>query len=51
LSCKIHFLCDKKGNPLHAHLSAGQTHEAKVFDTVMMGVDEQLINADGEAVA
>jgi len=51
LSCKIHFLCDKKGNPLHAHLSAGQTHEAKVFDAVMMGVDEPLIDAHGEAVA
>jgi len=51
LSCKIHVLCDKSGHPLHAHLSAGQTHEAKVFDAVMVGVDEQLIDAQGEAVA
>ena len=51
MSCKIHFLCDKNGNPLYAHLSAGQTHEAKVFAAVMIGVDEQLIDADGEAVA
>ena len=51
MSCKIHFLCDKKGHPLHAHLSAGQTHEAKVFDEVMVGVDDQLIDAQGQPMA
>ena len=50
-SCKIHFLCDKNGHPLHAHLTAGQTHEAKAFDDVMVGVDEQLLDANGDAVA
>jgi len=51
LSCKIHLLCDKNGHPLHAQLSAGQTHEAKVFDELMIGVDTQLIDADGKPVA
>lgn len=27
-STKIHILCDSRGYPLHAHLSAGQTHES-----------------------
>jgi len=51
LSCKIHFLCDKNGNPLHAHLTAGQTHEAKAFMDTMVGVDEQLLDAQGGQVA
>lgn len=51
MSCKIHFLCDKNGNPLHAHLTAGQTHEAKAFMDAMIGVDESLLDADGGQVA
>ena len=51
LSCKIHILCDALGHPLHAHLSAGQAHEASVFDTLMVGTDEQFLDAHGDAVA
>ena len=51
MSCKIHLPCDKNGHPLHAQLSAGQTHEAKVFDELMIGVDTHLIDADGKPVA
>ena len=44
-------LCDGEGHPLHFELTAGQTHEASVFDTVLIGADEQLVDADGEPVA
>jgi len=37
LTCKIHVLCDGEGHPLHFELTAGQTHEAAAFDTVMVG--------------
>jgi len=32
-------------------LTAGQTHESTVLDEVLIGADEQLIDANGEAVA
>jgi len=51
LTCKIHVLCDSAGHPLHFELTAGQTHEAAVFDTVMVGVDEHLVDIDGEPIA
>jgi transposase len=51
LTCKIHILCDRDGHPLHFHLTAGQTHEASVFDTLMVGADEELIDEEGEPVA
>ena len=51
MTCKIHFLCDAVGKPLHFHLSAGQTHESTVLDEVLIGADELLIDANGEAVA
>jgi len=51
LTCKIHLLCDAEGHPLHFHLSAGQTHESTVLDDVLVGADEQLIDAKGKAVA
>lgn len=44
-------LCDGEGHPLHFELTAGQTHEASAFDTVLIGADEQLIDADGEPAA
>ena len=50
-TCKIHLLCDAEGHPLHFHLSAGQTHESTVLDEVLIGVDEELIDAKGKAVA
>ena len=44
-------LCDRLGHPLHFHLTAGQTHEASIFDTLMVGADEQLIDEAGEPFA
>ncbi len=51
MTCKIHFLCDAQGQPLHFHWTAGQIHESTVLDDVLIGVDRQLIDAAGEAVA
>ncbi len=51
LSSKIHLLCDRDGHPLHFHLSAGQTHECAVFDTLLIGADEHLIDDAGQAIA
>lgn len=36
---------------MHFHLTAGQTHESTVFDTLLIGADEQLYDAEGEPVA
>ena len=44
-------LCDGAGHPLHFELTAGQTHEASAFDTVMIGVDEYLLDLDGQPIA
>lgn len=44
-------LCDGEGHPLHFELTPGQTHEASAFDTVLIGADEQLRDAQGEPVA
>lgn len=51
MTCKIHILCDRHGHPLHFHLTAGQTHEASVFDMLIAGADEELLNKDGEPIA
>ena len=51
MTCKIHILCDRHGHPLHFHLTPGQTHEASVFDTLMVSADEGLIDEDGEPIA
>ncbi len=51
MTCKIHLLCDAQGQPLHYHLTAGQTHESTVLDVVLLGAEERLIDAEGEAVA
>jgi len=51
LTCKIHVLCDGEGHPLHFELTAGQTHEAAAFDTVMIGADEHLHDATGEPIS
>lgn len=44
---KIHILCDQDGNPLHFHLSAGQTHESTVLDDVLIGADKSLVDCNG----
>ena len=51
LTCKIHPLCDAEGQPLHLHLTAGQTHESTELEDVLIGADEQPIDAQGKAVA
>ncbi|MEM1353814.1 MAG: transposase [Planctomycetota bacterium] len=40
LICKTHVVCEKNGNPLYAHLTAGQAQEVGAFDAVMLGKDE-----------
>lgn len=51
VTTKIHLLCDGKGNPLHAHLTPGQTHEAAAFDTLLAGADAALEQEDGTPIA
>ena len=35
---KIHLLCDRHGHPLHAHVTAGQSHESQSLETLLAGV-------------
>ena len=51
MTSKIHILCDRKGHPLHFHITAGQTHECAVFDTLMIGADQQLPGDGCETIA
>ena len=51
LSTKIHFLCDRNANPLYFHLTAGQAHESTVFDTLLVGADENLKTEVGGRMA
>ena len=51
MSSKIHVLCDAQGHPLHFHLTAGQAHEASVFDTLLIGADEALYDQHDEPIA
>lgn len=51
LTSKLHILCDSHGHPLHFHVTAGQTHESSVFDTLLLGADEQLVDSKGEPMA
>jgi transposase len=44
-------LCDGYGLPLHFHLTAGQTHESTVLDTLLEGADANLRDGEGEPVA
>jgi transposase len=37
--------------PLHAHLTAGQTHEAAAFEALMCGADDALWDEHGEPIA
>jgi transposase len=44
-------LCDGNGLPLHFQLTAGQTHEAAVFDELLVSADERLVDEDSEQIA
>jgi transposase len=46
-STKIHIVCDGHGLPLHFYLTPGQSHESRVFDDVLMGVDARLLDENG----
>lgn len=48
---KIHILGDGRGHPLHHDLTAGQAHDSTMLDTVLIGADEQLMDAEGEPIA
>ncbi len=51
LTSKIHILCDRWGHPLHFHLTAGQTHEPTVVDTLLVGADANVVDGKGEPIA
>jgi transposase len=50
LSSKIHILCDAQGHPLHAVVTAGQAHESTALDTVLVEVDQGLLDARGDPI-
>jgi transposase len=51
LTSKIHLLCDRHGHPLQFHLTAGQIHEMAAFDTLLIGADQQLFDAEDQPIA
>ena len=50
MGTKIHILCDGHGHPLHAVVTAGQTHESTALDDLLVGADETLFDAQGHPV-
>jgi transposase len=50
-STKIHLLCDGYGYPLHFHLTPGQAHDSSVFDTLLVGADQELVDDSGRPFA
>ncbi len=51
ITSKIHILCDRWGHPLHFHLTAGQTHESTVVDTLLRGADANVVDGESEPIA
>ncbi|MCH9688182.1 MAG: transposase, partial [Deltaproteobacteria bacterium] len=43
-------MCDGHDHPLHFHITAGQTHDSTVVDTLLMGADRALHDEDGVAM-
>jgi transposase len=39
ITTKKHLLCDRRGHPLHAHITAGQTHETQAIETLLEGAE------------
>jgi transposase len=37
---KIHLICEKKGKPVHFHLSSGNLHDMTVAEALLSGIDE-----------
>lgn len=50
-STKIHLLCDSAANPLHFHLTPGQSHESTVLDILLEGADANLFDEQGHPIA
>jgi transposase len=50
-STKVHLLCDAHGHPLHFHLTAGQTNESVVLDSLLVGADKCLTDHVGKPLA
>lgn len=48
---KIHLLCDGRGLPLHFELSAGQDHESKSLEALLLGADAFIKDFDDQPVA
>jgi len=44
-------LCDGQGHPLHAVVTPGQVHESTALDDLLIGADQNLLNAEGEPIA
>ena len=51
MTTKIHILCDRDGHPLHFHLTAGQQNESTVFDELLFGADQILVDGNGDPIA
>lgn len=49
-STKLHLLCDSEGHPLCFHLTPGQAHESKAFDTLLETADSHLFDANGTPI-
>ncbi len=49
-STKIHLLCDGDGLPLYFELSGGQVHDSVLFDRVLEGADNHLVDSAGSPV-
>ena len=50
-STKIHLLCDRRGHPLHFHLTAGQDHESTALIALLEGAEEHLLDQSGQSIA
>ena len=44
-------ICDRSGVPLHFVLSPGQTHDAAMFDELMVETDRNLVSEQGKPIA
>ena len=51
MTSKFHILCDRHGLPLHFQVTAGQVHDSSIFDVLLIGTDEQLVDEEGYAIA
>lgn len=50
-STKLHLLCDRRGHPLHFHLTAGQAHESTALLPLLQGADAAIVDGVGASIA